>query len=66
MMPPQTIQHISVENILLRILVSVILKKENGVKRFLNDGDMWLNYSRKIQKEKEEEEFKINIEDYID
>lgn len=30
MMPPQTIQHISVENILLRILVSVILKKENG------------------------------------
>lgn len=41
------------------------LKKENGVKRFLNDGDMWLNYSRKIQKEKEEK-FKINIEDYID
>ena len=47
------------------ILVS-FLKKENGVKRFLNDGDMWFNYSRKIQKEKEEEKFKINIEDYID
>ena len=42
------------------------LRRENGVKRFLNDGDIWRNYSRKLQKEREEEKFKINIEDYID
>ena len=42
------------------------LRRENGVKRFLNDGDIWRNYSRKIQKEREKEKFKINIEDYID
>ena len=41
------------------------LRKENGVKRFLNDGDIWRNYSRKLHKEREEEKFKINIEDYI-
>ena len=42
------------------------LRKENGVKRFLNSGDIWRNYSRKLEKEKAEEKFKINIEDYID
>ncbi len=42
------------------------LRKENGVKRFLNSGDIWRNYSRKLEKEREEEKFKINIEDYID
>ena len=42
------------------------LRRENGVKRFLNDGDIWRNYSRKIQKEREKEKFQINIEDYID
>lgn len=42
------------------------LRKENGVKRFLNDGDIWRNYSRKVEREREEEKFKINIEDYID
>lgn len=42
------------------------LTRENGVKRFLNDGDIWRNYTRKLQKEREEEKFKINIEDYID
>ena len=41
------------------------LRKENGVKRFLNDGDIWRNYSCKLHKEREEEKFKINIEDYI-
>lgn len=42
------------------------LRRENGVKRFLNSGDIWRNYSRKLEKEREEEKFKINIEDYID
>ena len=42
------------------------LRRENGVKRFLNSGDIWRNYSRKLEKEKAEEKFKINIEDYID
>ncbi|WP_195989456.1 hypothetical protein [Clostridium sp. D53t1_180928_C8] len=42
------------------------LRKPNAIKRFLNHGDMWSNYSRKLEKEKREEEFKINIEDYID
>ncbi len=41
------------------------LRRENGVKRFLNDGDIWRIYSRKLQKEREEEKFMINIEDYI-
>lgn len=41
------------------------LRKPNAIKRFLDNGDMWCSYSRKLQKEKEEEEFKINIEDYI-
>lgn len=42
------------------------LRRENGVKRFLNSGDIWRNYSRNLEKEREEEKFKINIEDYID
>lgn len=42
------------------------LRRQNGVKRFLNNGDIWRNYSRKLQKERAEEKFQINIEDYID
>ena len=42
------------------------LIKENGVKRFLNDGDMWCNYNFKVKKQNQEEKFNINIEDYID
>lgn len=41
------------------------LRKPNAIKRFLDNGDMWCSYSRKLQKEKEKENFKINIEDYI-
>ena len=36
---------------------------KNVVKSFLNDDDIWYNYSCKIKKEKEEEKFKINIRD---
>lgn len=39
------------------------LRKKNVVKSFLNDDDIWYNYSCKIKKEKEEEKFKINIRD---
>lgn len=42
------------------------LRKENGVKRFLNDGDIWCNYNFKVKKQNQEEKFNINIEDYID
>lgn len=41
------------------------LRKPNAIKRFLDNGDMWRNYRRKLEKEKDEEKFKINIEDYI-
>lgn len=41
------------------------LRKPNAIKRFLDNGDMWRNYRHKLEKEKAEEKFKINIEDYI-
>lgn len=42
------------------------LKKENGIKRFLNNGDIWNSYNLKFKKQIQEEKLKINIEDYID
>lgn len=42
------------------------LKRENGVKRFLDKGDMWQGYAKAFEKIREREAFKINIEDYID
>ncbi len=42
------------------------LKRENGVKRFLDKGDMWQSYTKVFEKIRKKESFKINIEDYID
>lgn len=42
------------------------LKRENGIKRFLDKGDMWQGYAKAFEKIREREAFKINIEDYID
>lgn len=42
------------------------LRKPNAIKRFLNSGDMWINYSRRVENEKQKDELEINIEDYID
>lgn len=42
------------------------LKRENGVKRFLDKGDMWQSYTKAFEKIRKREAFKINIEDYID
>ncbi len=42
------------------------LKRENGVKRFLDKGDMWQSYTKDFEKIRKRESFKINIEDYID
>ena len=42
------------------------LKRENGVKRFLDKGDMWQSYEKAFEKIRKRESFKINIEDYID
>lgn len=42
------------------------LKRENGVKRFLDKGDMWQSYTKAFEKIRKRESFKINIEDYID
>ncbi|MCI9304652.1 hypothetical protein [Clostridium sp.] len=42
------------------------LKRENGVKRFLDKGDMWQSYTKAFEKIRKKESFKINIEDYID
>lgn len=42
------------------------LKRENGIKRFLDKGDMWQSYAKAFEKIRKRESFKINIEDYID
>ena len=61
------------EPLFLRRILDKILQSDiyqeymsSSTNDYSRDGDIWRNYSRKIQKEREKEKFKINIEDYID